>query len=392
MTYPSIIAGTDKPLSSIYQLALLDLDGVVYRGADPVEMAATGIAHAKERGMRIAYTTNNPSRFPSLVADQIRSFGVELSPDDIITSGIVAAGMLSKELKPGDTVLVIGGDHLRDELKKRGLQVCDLASDRPQAVIQSWYPDVSWRQLAHATYAIAHGARYFATNRDMTLPREGGITPGNGAMILPVVATTGVEPEASAGKPEAYMYDIARDMFGHNGNRLPVEACLPVGDRLDTDIEAANRGGYASAVVMTGVAGPDDIMRAVPQLRPAYICANLEGLNKAQPRVEVSSEPFESSSHDEQGTGDTLRRFTCGAASAYRRSVSSTRVHLEIKGREVQSACGSLDALRAAASAAWDAVDRDGIQAQDLNLPVFSSDLSDCGATETSVSDQEKKS
>ncbi len=75
-TGPGIIHGSERPLSQAYQLALLDLDGVVYRGADPVENAAAGIDQAKDLGMKIAYTTNNPSRFPSVVADQIRSFGL----------------------------------------------------------------------------------------------------------------------------------------------------------------------------------------------------------------------------------------------------------------------------------------------------------------------------
>ena len=354
-TEPGIIHGSERPLSQAYQLALLDLDGVVYRGADPVENAAAGIDQAKDLGMKIAYTTNNPSRFPSVVADQIRSFGLELEDS----------------LEPGSTVLVIGAEHLRDELEKVGFKVTDLAADHPQAVIQSWYPTISWQELSQATYAIQSGARYFATNRDLTIPREGGIAPGNGAMLLPVIAASGKEPEASAGKPEPFMYDIALTMFSDTDRPLDRQICLPVGDRLDTDIEAANRGGYDGAVVLTGVADPRQIILAAPINRPVFVCADLEGLNDPQPEVRVSRE-----------NGRLL--FTCRQAKAWVDSESPTipaRLHVvesgspaKKSGNEPAKELDSLDALRAAASAAWHALDS-GLDPTDFRLPAFAAKL-----------------
>lgn len=370
-TGPGIIHGSERPLSQAYQLALLDLDGVVYRGADPVENAAAGIDQAKDLGMKIAYTTNNPSRFPLVVADQIRSFGLELEDSDVITSAIVSAHMMEEALKPGSTVLVIGAKHLRDELEKVGFKVTDLAADHPQAVIQSWYPTISWQELSQATYAIQSGARYFATNRDLTIPREGGIAPGNGAMLLPVIAASGKEPEASAGKPEPFMYDIALTMFSDTDRPLDRQICLPVGDRLDTDIEAANRGGYDGAVVLTGVADPRQIILAAPINRPVFVCADLEGLNDPQPEVRVS-----------RGNGRLL--FTCRQAKAWVDSESPTipaRLHVvesgspaKESGNEPAKELDSLDALRAAASAAWHALDS-GLDPTDLRLPAFAAKL-----------------
>ncbi|MDN6586645.1 MAG: hypothetical protein L0K77_04900, partial [Bifidobacterium crudilactis] len=174
------ILGTEGPLASNYALSLLDLDGVVYRGKNPVEHASEAIAASERLGMRASFTTNNPSRFPSTVADQLRGFGLSLGDDQIITSAIVAARMLADRFAPGTKVYVVGAEHLRDELRKAGLVVVDNADEHPDVVLQSWHADLSFNELAQAAYAIEGGAEYYVTNRDLTIPREQGIAPGNG--------------------------------------------------------------------------------------------------------------------------------------------------------------------------------------------------------------------
>lgn len=348
MNYPTTIKGCNQPLAAQYSLALLDLDGVVYRGAHPVEHAAEGIDSAARLGMHIAYTTNNPSRYPDVVAEQISSFGVDAHGSDVITSAMVSAAMLKEKLQPGARVLVVGKDHLKTELTQAGLVVVDCAADNPDAVIQSWFPEISWQHLSQAAYAIQHGARYFVTNRDMTIPREEGIAPGNGALQLPVIPATNQEPEASAGKPEAAMYHQARHLFSPTEQMVETEDCLPVGDRLDTDIEAANRGGYDSAVVLTGVADAGQIMTARAIERPTYICADLLGLSLAQPDVKRENS-----------------QFICRDARAW---IDGNTVHMDASNT-------SLDGLRAAASAAWAAVDEGLCALEDLHLPFFASNL-----------------
>ena len=154
-------------------------------------------------------------------------------------------------------------------------------------------------------------------------------------------------------------------MFSPAGSRVPVEECLPVGDRLDTDIEAANRGGYDSAVVLTGVADARQIIQAQPLLRPSYICADLEGLNNRQPQVVCT----DSIRH---GQGISGVSFICGDTLAYVRGEALT---VEISGQHVTGPISSLDALRAAASAAWDAADNHDADLHSLQIPQFSDRL-----------------
>ncbi|MDO4913605.1 MAG: HAD-IIA family hydrolase [Bifidobacteriaceae bacterium] len=265
-------------LSEQYQLALVDLDGVVYVGKNPIEHAAHSLTAAEKMGMRIAYTTNNSSRFQSVVADQLRGFGLNVQDNQVITSAVVAARMVAKHVPQGTKVLVLGAEHLQDEVSKQGLTVVHKASDKPEAVIQGWYPDLAWHELAEASFAVEQGAKYFVTNKDTTIPREQGVAPGCGSMIQAVMNATGVEPIASAGKPESAMYEESQAIAAGSAMPIKKELCLAVGDRLDTDIEAGNKGDYDSLLVFTGVTDWKMLLLAPEHLRPTYIAKDLRGL------------------------------------------------------------------------------------------------------------------
>ncbi|MCI1661109.1 HAD-IIA family hydrolase [Bifidobacterium psychraerophilum] len=360
------LLGTEGPLASGYSLSLLDLDGVVYRGKNPIEHAAQGIAASERLGMRASYTTNNPSRFPSTVAEQLRGFGLRLGDDQIITSAIVAARMLAGRLERGSKVLIVGAEHLRDEVRKAGFEVVDNADKHPDAVLQSWHADLTFNELAQAAYAIEGGAEYYVTNRDLTIPREQGIAPGNGALQLAVIAATGKEPVSSAGKPESAMYDEARVLFSRDEHIVPVAKSLPVGDRLDTDIEAANRGGYDSLVVLTGVADPRQIMLAPAIQRPTFIAYDLRGLNTVHPQpVRLDDGSWQCRGFRASLEGTVVRLRTL--ASVQDSNVQDSGVQQD-SSSPVDGIDDGLDALRAACCAAWEAADS-GIDPQSLTLP-----------------------
>ncbi|OZG68919.1 HAD-IIA family hydrolase [Bifidobacterium eulemuris] len=337
-----MLLGTDKPLAKAYQLALLDLDGVVYRGKNPVAHAAESIRQAEAEGMTIEYTTNNSSRFQQVVADQLKGFGLDVEAWQVITSSVVAARMVARAVPKGAKVLVVGAEHLRQEVAAQGLTVVGTAADKPDAVIQGWYPDMTWSMLAEASYAVEHGATYFVTNRDLTIPREMGIAPGCGSMIQAVINATGVEPVASAGKPESFMYDEARELNASDGRGLVDKAAsIAIGDRLDTDIEAGNRGGYDSLAVLTGVTNPSELMLAPEHLRPTYIACDLRAL--AEPQPAPARQPDGS--------------WRCATASA------------RLEGGELRvSDGGDINALRAAVCLMWEAADQ-GMDVAAVTLP-----------------------
>ena len=271
-----------EPLCQAYDVALLDLDGVVYLSGAAIPGAPEALTRASrgtdgQPGMRLAYVTNNASRSPSAIAAQISGFGVPATAADVVTSAQAAARLLAGRLPAGSPVLVVGGSGLRIALHERKLRPVSTAADRPLAVVQGYAPDISYGLLAEGATAIRAGAWYVATNADATLPSKRGPQPGNGSLLQVLVTATGQRPVV-AGKPERPLHAEA---VRRTGARHP----LVVGDRLDTDIEGAVRGGADSLLVLTGVSTPVGAITAPPGLRPTYLAADLGGLLTAHPVV-----------------------------------------------------------------------------------------------------------
>lgn len=306
--------GTHEPPADRFDTALLDLDGVVYVGPDAIDGVPETLADVRRRGMRTAFVTNNASRTPETVAAHLHELGVDAAADDVVTSAQAAATLVLDLVGAGAGVLVVGGEGLHAALTERGMRPVTSADDAV-AVVQGFAPDVDWQSLAEGTFAVRRGLPWIATNLDQTLPTSRGMAPGNGALVGVIAATTGLAPTAVAGKPELALH---QESMRRTGARDP----LVVGDRLDTDIEGANRAGVASLLVLTGVATPADVVRAEPVHRPTYVAEDLRtGLLEAHPAV----------------TRDA-RGWTCGAAT-----VSS--------GGSLRGT--GIDALRVACVAAW---------------------------------------
>src|SRR6266487_467872 len=229
--------GSQEPLDTAYDVALLDLDGVVYLGGTAIPGAAEALRKAGAAGMRLAYVTNNAFRTPAAIAALLTSSGAPASPQDVVTSAQAAARLLAERLPAGAPVLVIGGSGLRMAVRERGLRPVSTAADKPQAVAQGYSPDVNYSMLAEGGLAVAAGALFVASNGDLTLPSRRGRQPGNGSLIQVLATATGVQPLV-AGKPEPPLH---RESVLRTGARHP----LVVGDRLDTDIEGAHRVGTA---------------------------------------------------------------------------------------------------------------------------------------------------
>src|SRR5215472_8036868 len=328
-----------------YDVALLDLDGVVYSGPEPITGAATALAAAREAGMRLAFVTNNASRSPSAIAEQLRRLGVPAASSDVVTSAQAAATLIASRFPPGSPVLVAGAMGLRLALRERGLRPVSVAADRPVAVAQGYAPDMSYGLLAEAGVAVRDGAFYVATNSDSTLPTPRGPQPGNGSLLQVIITATGKQPVV-AGKPETPLHAEA---IARTGAKRP----LVVGDRLDTDIEGAVRGGADSLLVLTGVTTPLDAVLAPVSQRPTYLAADLGGLLGPQPPVGPRgargdgdggvADPLRAAAN--QGRDATASTFRCGGWGAQRPAGSAP---LKLTGHGAW-----IDGLRALCAVAW---------------------------------------
>jgi glycerol-1-phosphatase len=320
---------TDKPgipdrLGAAYDVALLDLDGVVYIGGSPIPGAPEALRQAKGGGLRLAYVTNNASRTPAAVAALLAGMDVPAEPSDVVTSAQAAARLLADKLPRSARVLVIGAMALRLAVRERGLVPVSTAADKPQAVVQGYGPGIGYPALAEGGLAVRAGALFVGTNADSTLPGRRGIQPGNGSLLQVIAHATGTAP-VIAGKPEPPLH---RESVIRTGARNP----LVVGDRLDTDIEAACRAGADSLLVLTGVSRPADVVLAPPEQRPTYIAQTLDALLQPYPSVTSAN-----------------GGASCGGWTALRAETGK----LALKGSG-----SAIDGLRALTAAAWDAGER----------------------------------
>ncbi len=318
MTQGQMPRGSAEPLDTAYDVGLLDLDGVVYLGGTAIPGAAEALRKADAAGMRLAYVTNNAFRTPAAIAALLMSFGVAATREDVVTSAQAAARLLAERLPSGAPVLVVGGTGLRMALRERGLRPVSNAIDKPAAVVQGYAPDISYSLLAEGGLAVAAGALFVASNGDLTLPSRRGRQPGNGSLIQVIITATGRKPLV-AGKPEPPLH---HESVLRTGARHP----LVVGDRLDTDIEAAHRVGADSLLVLTGVTGPAEVVLAPSSQRPTYLAEDLAGLLEPHP-----------------GITEKDGAFSCGAWTA---RMDGDRLELTGDGERI-------DGLRALCAAAW---------------------------------------
>jgi HAD superfamily hydrolase (TIGR01450 family) len=318
---------SDGPLLDEHDLLLLDLDGVLYLGDQPVEGAVAALEVVRERGVAVAFVTNNAARTPEAVAAQLDQMGVRATADEVVTSPMAAARLLAGDLEPGAAVLVVGGEGVRQALVAVGLRPVASAADEPVAVVQGWAPEVGWPMLAEGAVAIRAGARWVATNLDATLPSPRGPLPGNGSMVAALATALGRRPEA-VGKPEPALFETARALV--SGDRP-----LVVGDRLDTDIAGARAAGLPGLLVLTGVSSPTDLLAAGPNQRPDYVGRDLSALTATHPAVDVDADGTSTHCH-----GWTLTR-------------SGTSIHISPPTDTGKG--DGLDGLRALAALAWTA-------------------------------------
>lgn len=256
----------------VYDTLLADLDGVVYEGKHAIEPAPSVINALQDAGVKVAYVTNNSSRTPETVAQQLEGLGVNTKPNQVIGSAKVGVDLLATLIPRGAKVLVVGGEGLRTAVIDAGFELVKTSDDKPAGVIQGFAPEVSWTDLAEASYSIQGGAKWVATNQDWTIPREKGMAPGNGTLVSAVHTAVGILPPV-AGKPEPEIYRVAVRATG-------AKNALFVGDRIDTDITGANRAGIDSVLVLTGVSGRKEVLGIKPEGRPTFIIDDLSELLK----------------------------------------------------------------------------------------------------------------
>jgi glycerol 3-phosphatase-2 len=254
-------------LADPYDVILLDLDGVLYRWPDPIAGAADAVAALRGAGKRLAFVTNNSSRTPAQVAERLGSVGVTASPEEVVTSALVTATILSE--RGIRSAFVVGEEGLVEALAAAGIEAVHEPADGPDVVVVGFDRGADYTKLKDASVLVERGIPLVASNADPSFPAPGGESwPGAGALLAVIETTTGARAEVF-GKPEPPLFERALASAG--GGRPIV-----VGDRSDTDIAGAVRLGWDSALVLTGATRRDEVEGS--PWRPTFVLDDVTGL------------------------------------------------------------------------------------------------------------------
>jgi 4-nitrophenyl phosphatase len=274
-----------NPFMKQYDNFIFDMDGVLWRGMEPMDKLADLFALLRARGLGHVMATNNASKTPAQYVEKLAKLGVPVEAWQILSSAETTASYLAQNYPEGTHVYVVGGDGLHLGIRAKGLNVInrqgqfngiiqpsDIKAQLHSAdiVVVGFTPNATYADLAAATYYVNNGARFVGSNPDVTFPSEIGRLPGAGALIAVVEIATGVKPTI-IGKPERYIFDEAI-------RRLHADpaSTLMVGDRLNTDIVGAHNAGLSTLLVLSGISTSAEATTATVQ--PTHILDNIAAL------------------------------------------------------------------------------------------------------------------
>jgi glycerol-1-phosphatase len=261
---------------------LIDLDGVVWIGREPVPGSAEALRALLEAGKRLVFVTNNPGKPPAAYAERLRGLGAEVGEEQIVTAGMVLARLTGEAAGAGGGAFVIGAAALKEMVAATGARVLEgEAAWEADVVAVSGHRGFDYAELLAAKRALDGGAALFATSHDPTMPYPGGELPGTGAVLAAVEVASGRSAEI-AGKPERHLFEMAIEAFrgsfvGPGTTKEPRNLRVAmVGDRLASDIEGGRRAGLETVLVLSGTTSREQAEAAEPA--PDHVLENLAGL------------------------------------------------------------------------------------------------------------------
>ncbi len=253
---------------------IFDMDGVLMKGAAPIPGAPEFIQEVKKAGIPFLVLTNNSMYTPRDLEARLQTAGFEIPEASIFTSALATAAFLDDQ-RPRSSAFVIGEAGLTTALHEIGYV---LTEHDPEYVVLGETKTYSIERLTIALRLVANGARFIATNRDVSGPAEEGLVPACGAIAAMITAATGVEP-LFVGKPNPLMMRAALRQLGeHSGDTIMV------GDRMDTDIIAGIEAGMETILVLTGVTEREEVNRY--PYRPTHVIDSILDWKLERPAFE----------------------------------------------------------------------------------------------------------
>ena len=249
---------------------LLDLDGTVYVGDDPIGPMRETLGAIRASGRRVAYCTNNSSKTAAEYVQKLRRLGLYDARDLVYTSGMATAEFLA-ERYPGKCVYLVGTEALKGEFAAAGVRLCaDGQEGTADVAVLAYDTTLTFAKLVKINELLVHGKPYIATHPDDVCPAPGVYPPDVGSFIQLLKRSSGREPDVICGKPYTVMGERLLARLG-----VPTAAVTMVGDRTNTDIRFGNNNGFATLLVLSGVTSAGQVASLPASDRPAAVAETL---------------------------------------------------------------------------------------------------------------------
>jgi HAD superfamily hydrolase (TIGR01450 family) len=273
------------PLADCFDGLLIDLDGVVWIGREPVPGSIEALRALLDGGKEIVFVTNNPGRLPEAYAERLQGLGVDVGAERIVTAGTAVARLAGEAAATADgSAFVIGAPALKEMVAATGARLLEEAeAEKADVVVVSGHKGFDYGELKTAKFALDHGAQLFATSHDPTMPFPGGELPGTGAVLAAIEVASGKQATI-AGKPERHLFELAieaiRGYVGTgSGRKEPRDGRLAmVGDRISSDIDGGRAAGLETVLVLSGTTSREQAEAADPG--PDHVLDDLAALLK----------------------------------------------------------------------------------------------------------------
>jgi len=250
-------------------LYVFDLDGVIYRGKTLLPGVKGTLLTLEQRGEEICFLTNNSTLSRKGYFKKLTCMGMKVKENQFFPSSYLAAlYLIQNKCKK---VFVVGEEGIFEELRKAGIKISS-GINGIDYVVMGMDRNFDFQKLTLAYQAIIRGAKFLATNTDVTFPLERGTAPGAGAIVKALEACAGKVPLV-LGKPQTFGLEKVMQTKGYTSGEV-----ILVGDRLETDIAAGRKAGVTTVLVLSGISTLKEAENATFPLKPHHTISTLKEL------------------------------------------------------------------------------------------------------------------
>lgn len=242
-----------------YRGAVIDVDGTVVRGDDPIPGAIEGITRLRDDGIDPLFVTNNPTKPASAYVDRLAAAGIDVSVERVVTAGTVATQYLQQNHATA-RIQLVADQGVHEQFAHTDLQLTT-EEDETEVLVASIDREFDYDDMCQALWTLTRPeVTFIGTDPDIVIPAAERDVPGSGAIIRSIAAVAERDPDVMLGKPSAETLSVVENRLN-----VPLESCLVIGDRVDTDIALGANAGMETVLVRTGVSTVPDIESADPQ-------------------------------------------------------------------------------------------------------------------------------